>query len=212
MAVNAKTTPVGDILVAAGRTLTQLNTLVDTNTSDIDALEAAAPVAATETAAGIVELATNVEAVAGADATRAVTPAGVAAAAPNVTLTGTPDYITISGQTVTRNQIDLAADVTGALPIANGGTNATTAADAFANIKVAASETATGVVELATIAEAQTGTDTSRAVTPAGVAAASLSTAANNTLTASPKFWVGTQANYDAIVTKDANTIYDILA
>lgn len=118
MAVNAKTTPVGDILVASGRTLAQLNTLVDTNTSDIDALEAAAPVAATETAAGIVELATNVEAVAGTDTTRAVTPAGVAAAAPNVTLSGTPDYITISGQTVTRNQIDLAADVTGALPIA----------------------------------------------------------------------------------------------
>jgi len=37
----------------------------------------------------------------------------------NVTLTGTPDYITISGQQITRNQIDLTADVTGALPRAN---------------------------------------------------------------------------------------------
>jgi hypothetical protein len=34
----------------------------------------------------------------------------------NVTLTGTPDYITISGQEITRNQIDLTADVTGVLP------------------------------------------------------------------------------------------------
>ena len=34
----------------------------------------------------------------------------------DVTLSGTPDYITISGQTITRNQIDLAADVTGLLP------------------------------------------------------------------------------------------------
>lgn len=36
-----------------------------------------------------------------------------------VTLTGTPDYITISGQEITRNQIDLTADVTGVLPSAN---------------------------------------------------------------------------------------------
>ncbi len=34
----------------------------------------------------------------------------------NVTLAGTLDYITISGQEITRNAIDLAADVTGTLP------------------------------------------------------------------------------------------------
>ena len=43
----------------------------------------------------------------------------------DVTLAGTPDYITISGQEITRNAIDLAADVTGTLPVANGGTGAT---------------------------------------------------------------------------------------
>jgi hypothetical protein len=43
----------------------------------------------------------------------------------DVTLTGTPDYITISGQTITRHAIDLAADVTGTLPAANGGTGIT---------------------------------------------------------------------------------------
>ena len=37
----------------------------------------------------------------------------------SVSLTGTPDYITISGQVITRNQIDLANDVTGVLPSAN---------------------------------------------------------------------------------------------
>ena len=37
----------------------------------------------------------------------------------NVSLSGTPDYITISGQVITRNQIDLTADVTGVLPSAN---------------------------------------------------------------------------------------------
>ena len=43
----------------------------------------------------------------------------------NVTLAGTPDYITISGQEITRNAIDLTADVTGTLPVSKGGTGAT---------------------------------------------------------------------------------------
>jgi hypothetical protein len=37
----------------------------------------------------------------------------------DVSLTGTPDYITLSGQTITRGLIDLATDVTGDLPFAN---------------------------------------------------------------------------------------------
>ena len=48
----------------------------------------------------------------------------------DVTLAGTPDYITISGQVITRNQIDLTADVTGDLPIAEGGTGSSTASAA----------------------------------------------------------------------------------
>lgn len=40
----------------------------------------------------------------------------------DVALAGTPDYITISGQTITRGQVDLAADVTGILPHGNLGT------------------------------------------------------------------------------------------
>jgi hypothetical protein len=42
-----------------------------------------------------------------------------------VSLAGTPDYITISGQTITRGLIDLTTDVTGTLPVGNGGTGAT---------------------------------------------------------------------------------------
>jgi hypothetical protein len=49
----------------------------------------------------------------------------------DVTLAGTPDYITISGQTITREAIDLATDVTGTLPIANGGTGQTSQTNAF---------------------------------------------------------------------------------
>lgn len=49
----------------------------------------------------------------------------------DVTLAGTPDYITITGQVITRSQIDLAADVTGVTPVANGGTGQTTATAGF---------------------------------------------------------------------------------
>ena len=71
--------------------------------------------------------------------------------------------VTISGGAVT-GITDLA--------IADGGTGASTAANAFTALKQDATESATGVVELATTAEVTTGTDTTRAVTPAGVAAA----------------------------------------
>lgn len=60
-----------------------------------------------------------------------------------------------------------AASVTGTVAIVNGGTGQTTAAAAFGALKQDATETATGVVELATAAEAQAGTDTTRALTPA---------------------------------------------
>ena len=52
----------------------------------------------------------------------------------NVTLAGAYDYLTISGQEITRNQIDLTTDVTGSLPIANGGTGSTTASGALSNL------------------------------------------------------------------------------
>lgn len=48
----------------------------------------------------------------------------------DVTLAGSLDYLTISGQEITQNAIDLTTDVSGALPIANGGTNSTTASGA----------------------------------------------------------------------------------
>jgi hypothetical protein len=59
------------------------------------------------------------------------------------------------------------ATATGVLPLINGGTGQTTAAAAFTALKQDATETATGVVELATTAEAQAGTDAVRALTPA---------------------------------------------
>jgi hypothetical protein len=52
------------------------------------------------------------------------------------------------------------------IPIADGGTGASTAADAFAALKQAASDTATGVVEIADAAEMAAASDTLKAVTP----------------------------------------------
>lgn len=46
----------------------------------------------------------------------------------DVTLAGTPDYITIAGQVITRNQIVLTTDVSGLLPVANGGSGLSTIA------------------------------------------------------------------------------------
>jgi len=43
----------------------------------------------------------------------------------SVTLAGSLDYITLSGQELTRNAIDLSTDITGTLPINKGGTNNT---------------------------------------------------------------------------------------
>jgi len=52
----------------------------------------------------------------------------------DVTLAGTPDYLTISGQVITRNPINLTTDVTGDLPVADGGTGSSTAAGARTNL------------------------------------------------------------------------------
>lgn len=49
-----------------------------------------------------------------------------------VTLAGSYDYLTLSGQQITLAQIDLTTDITGTLPIANGGSGQTTASAALA--------------------------------------------------------------------------------
>lgn len=72
---------------------------------------------------------------------------------------------------VTGNTSGTAANVTGTVAIANGGTGQTTAAAAFGALKQAATSSATGVVELANDAEAQAATDTARALVPANLAA-----------------------------------------
>lgn len=77
-----------------------------------------------------------------ARASLGVDPAGTDNSTP-VTLAGPLDYITLSGQQITRNAIDLTTDITGALPIANGGSGQTSqqaAIDALTNVAAATNE------------------------------------------------------------------------
>jgi hypothetical protein len=122
--------------------------------------------AATETVQGRVELATDAEALAGTDTARALTPANAAAT-----------YV--RRNIVTTKGDVLAATGAGALARVAVGTDgqalvadaASAAGVRFATVvPVDASATVKGIVELATDAEAETGTDTVRALTPANAA------------------------------------------
>jgi len=59
----------------------------------------------------------------------------------NVSLAGTPNYITIAGQVITRALISLTSHVTGLLPVANGGTASSTSSGARTNLGVDAAGT-----------------------------------------------------------------------
>ena len=92
-----------------------------------------ADISGTSTAADQFIVSTGVGTFALEDAATARGSLGVDAAgtdnSTDVTLAGSLDYITIVDQTITRNAIDLAADVTGTLPVGNGGTGVTSLAD-----------------------------------------------------------------------------------
>lgn len=72
----------------------------------------------------------------------------------DVTLAGTPDYITISAQVITRALINLTTHVTGTLPVANGGTG-NTSGTATTNANLTGPITSVGN---ATSVASQTGT------------------------------------------------------
>lgn len=74
----------------------------------------------------------------------------------DLTLAGTPDYITISGQVITRGLIDLTTDVTGSLPVANGGTGLTSLGTANQVLRTNAGATATEWTTLTGGGNAQT--------------------------------------------------------
>lgn len=76
----------------------------------------------------------------------------------DLTLSGTPDYITISGQVITRSEVDLATDMTGTLSVARGGTGASSGPAAYTSLGVMGASNLSG-----TISMAQGGTNASSA-------------------------------------------------
>ena len=201
---------------------------------------ASSPSDASETVKGIIEIATSAEATTGTDNTRAMTPLRVKervdAATPDASETvkgiielantseadtGTDDTRAMTPALVKRridaipsaaSPADASETVKGVIEIATSA-EATTGTDntrAMTPLRVKeridaipaqadASATAKGIVELATNTETTTGTDATRAVTPAGLESKL------------PYTIVGiTQTAYDALGTKDADTLYII--
>ena len=163
---------------------------------------------ATTTAEGVVELATNAEATAGTDTTRAVTPAGVAAAMGAAGLgdvTGGANVGTgadVFKQENASHELEMRG-IHGVAPI--------TAAVNGDNIDVDIADATTagaGAVELATNAETTAGTDTVRATTPAGVKAAldarppCLTTDLGGTVPAGPepRMWIDDTAGSERLM------------
>lgn len=152
-----------------------------------------APPVASDIVSGTVELATATETTTGTDTTRAVTPAGLKVELDKKSNTGhthtaaevgaaptshTHTASNISDSTVIGRTVLTAADAAAVRTAIGAGTSSYVAS--------AATETAQGIVELATTAEATTGTDTTRAVTPAGLkAVADTKAASSHTHTAS---------------------------
>ena len=159
----------GDANIAPGSTLGVIGgSGIDTSVTG-DTLTIAAQTASA-TNRGVVELATTAETTTGTDTGRVVTPDGLKdgyQGSENVTKLGTISTGTWEGTAITTTYT--AAKVTSI--VAGDGIDVSGATGDVTVTAETASDSNPGVVELATTAEAITGTDTARAVTPAGLKA-----------------------------------------
>lgn len=124
--------------------------------------------AATTSAAGIIELATTAETTTGTATDRAVTPDGLKdgfEGSSNITTLGTITTGTWSGSTIATART--AAKVQSI--VAGDGIDVSASTGDVTVTAETATDSNPGMVELATTGEADTGTDTARAVTPAGL-------------------------------------------
>ena len=158
----------GDVGVTVQGYDAALDAVSGTNTGD--------EVAATDSVAGVVELATQAEVNAETDTTRVVTPAtlggwtgggGGGGGATNLTL-GTHTSTTLVVESDTGTDVTLPAATGSLAGLMSAAEQAKLAAISGTNSgdEVAATTSTAGVIEIATEAEVETGTDTSRAVTP----------------------------------------------
>ena len=104
--------------------ISTIKTNITTNSSDITRLQSASG-----SSPAIIDSSGTPALVSGITAAEVRSTIGVDAAgtdnSTNVTLAGSLDYITLSGQEITRNAIDLSQDVTGTLGASKGGTGLT---------------------------------------------------------------------------------------
>lgn len=136
-----------------------------TGGGDLSANRTLAVSTATEAAEGVSERATQGETDTGTDDVRYVSPAKLK----NTTALDSRYYTETEADTLLAAKAPTARTISTTAPLTGGG-------DLSANRTLAVSqgtETAQGVLELATDAETQTGTDTARAITPANLSARS---------------------------------------
>ena len=110
-------------IAATNPTTDQINYFTGTNVASVTSLTSFARTLLDDTTQGAMQTTLNVD------------PAGTDNST-NVTLAGSLDYLTLSGQEITRNAIDLTTDVSGDLPVADGGTGSSTASGARTNLDV----------------------------------------------------------------------------
>lgn len=104
--------------------------------------------------------------------------------------------------------LEAVQDVIGAFVTAVGGTYNDAGGSFTLPVDPQATETTRGSLEIATQAETDAGVDNIRAVTPAKLKGALATYVSSDTSIV--KLWSGTQAQYDAITTKDPSTLYFI--
>lgn len=104
--------------------------------------------------------------------------------------------------------VEAVQDVVGGLIAAIGGSYNDAGNSITLPREPQATETDRGSLEIATQAETNTGVDNIRAVTPAKLKGALATYVSSDTSIL--KIWSGTQAQYDAITTKDPSTLYFI--
>lgn len=100
-------------IAATNPTTDQINYFTGSNVASVTSLTSFARTLLDDTTQGAMQTTLNVD------------PAGTDNST-NVTLDGTPNYITIVGQLITRALISLTSHVTGILPLTNGGTGSAT--------------------------------------------------------------------------------------